>query len=98
MAKKEKPIFTQIYPPYVSILESKKIKLNGETVVIKKRVNGLTEKPPLYLWNLTKSCYVSSLKETGKENLFTFDIRKDGSLILYNLIFLDGKIEVKEVA
>lgn len=73
-------------PDYVNVLKSQHFELYGDDIVILCRKNGLAEKPPLYLWNLSKSCYVSSLKSIN-EYTFLFDVRNDKS---YNL-HLDSK-------
>jgi len=82
------------------ILQNKHFMLNDDECIIKKRVKGLQEKPPLYIWNLSKSCYVSSLKASNEEqNEFYFDVRVDKTLLdVWTLrVSEQGKITVEKV-
>lgn len=82
----------------VESMKSKHFYLENDDIVIKKRVKGLTIKPPLYLWNLTKSCYVSSLEYNVQGNNFLFDILKNGKRIYFSLdIKKNGQLEVKKL-
>lgn len=80
----------------IEVLASQHFTLNSDDILIKKRKNGLQEKPPLYLFNLSKMVYVSSLKQVA-ENKFKFDVRK-GKVIsdIYFLTVNNGKIEVEK--
>ena len=81
----------------IELLKNRHFELNNSDMVILKRVKGLTVKPPLYIFDLTKHCYVSSLKTTQQKNQFIFDIRdKEKGNLNYNLFFDEkGKILVK---
>lgn len=84
-------------PGYVEKMSGLHFSFNGDDVVIKKRVNGLGEKPPLYLWNLSRSVYISSLRELN-ECTFLFDVRTKGALIKYNLHCSEsGQITITEL-
>lgn len=75
-------------PKYVDILKSQHFELNGCDCVILQRKHGLGEKSPLYIFNLSKCSYVSSLKELN-QNTFYFDIGRGGEK--YNLILDESK-------
>lgn len=96
---KKKPLTNQIQlPEYVNVLSGKHFILDDNDILIRKRVKGLTVKPPLYMWNLTKSCYVSSLKPTLNPNVLSFDIKTPGKIELFNLVFTNsGNIEVQKI-
>jgi len=80
-------------------LAGQKIKLSdGSQAIIKCRVNNLTKKPPLYMWNLTRSCYVSSLKKIQEDQgLFMFDVRAGENTEAYKLMLVDGEIKTERL-
>lgn len=78
-----------------------KIEINNQKseCVILERKKHTDKKPPFYIFDLTRCCYVSSLKPTAKENQFSFDVRdkENDSNIFYTLsISESGKIEVSK--
>ena len=85
-------------PQYVEQLKNRHIALDGCDIVIRARKKGLQEKPPLYMWNLTRACYVSSLKPGTEKNTFTFDIRtQEKDLLLYKMHLQNDKISVEQL-
>lgn len=81
----------------IEVLTGKHFQLGSDDVIIKKRVKGLSKKPPLYTWNLTRACYVSSLKQSG--DTFYFDLRKGEDLENYSLKLAEnGQVEVQKLA
>ncbi len=87
-------------PEVYSIMFGQKVKLPaGGTAVVRCRKRGLQTKPALYLWDLTRGCYVSSLKPLDSSNKsFLFDIRKGEDVEPYKLVLVnDCKLEVKAV-
>lgn len=75
--------------------------LNSQNLdcIILERKKGLNKKPPFYIFDLTRKCYISSLKPTDKEDLFNFDVRlKNEENLFFTLqIFDNGKIEVVQI-
>lgn len=85
-------------PQYVEQLKNRHIALDGCDIVIRARKKGLQEKPPLYMWNLTRACYVSSLKPGTEKDTFTFDIRtQEKNLLLYKMHLQNDKISVEQL-
>lgn len=81
-------------------LQNKHFNFQDCDCIIKKRVKGLQEKPPLYIWNLSKSCYVSSLKPLNDEQTkFQFDVKRDRTVLDVWILELSekGKITVEKV-
>lgn len=83
-------------PDYVEQLANRHFHFFENDCVIKKRVKGLAEgKQPLYVWDLSRACYISSLKEV-KKGVFIFDVKGGES---FNLFFNEnnGEISIKKV-
>lgn len=81
----------------VSVLKNQHIQFKDSDVIIKQRKQGLQEKPPLYLWDLTRSCYISSLRYQGN-NIFQFDTRRAGKITgIYLLVFENNLVSIQEV-
>lgn len=81
----------------IEVLKGQKFIFKNDEVVILKRKNGLQEKPPLYLFNLSRMTYISSLKEI-ENNLYKFDVRKGPKGIdVYTLKYDKGKIEIEKI-
>ena len=80
-------------------LAGQKVKLSdGSQAIIRCRVNNLTKKPPLYMWNLTRSCYVSSLKKIQEDQgLFMFDIRAGEETKAYTLMLINGEVKTERL-
>lgn len=68
-----------------------------EEFTVGLRKHGIQTKEPLYLFNVSKMCYVSSLKEIG-ENLFSFTTEKKGVTETYNLKNDNGTIKIEKIA
>ena len=70
-----------------------------ETDCIIKERKASGNKTPLYIWDLTRMCYISGLKQTSK-NTFIFNIRGKESDVLKNYqltISESGGLEVTEI-
>lgn len=81
----------------IEVLKGQHFQFKNDDVVILKRKNGLQEKPPLYLFNLSRMTYISSLKEI-EENLYKFDVRKGPKGIeVYTLKYDKGKFEIEKI-
>ena len=87
-------------PPEYKLLYGMKVQLpEGGTAVVRCRKRGLQSKPPLYLWDLTRGCYVSSLKPVDSSNKsYLFDIRKGEEVEPYLLSLVnDCKVKIDKV-
>ena len=79
-------------PSYVEKLANRHFYFYENDCVIKKRVKGVNAgKQPLYIWDLTRCCYVSSLIEI-KKDLFLFDLKNGDK---FNLSFNEKTEEIK---
>ena len=79
----------------LALLSIKHFSFLGDDIIIKQRKRGIQEKPPLYLFNLSKMVYVSSLREI-EENLFRFDVRNQKQLEYYTLKNENGSIKIEK--
>jgi len=97
-SQKTKEILERL-PEIYKQVAGQKVKLpDGSQAIIKCRVNNLTKKPPLYMWNLTSHCYVSSLKLVQEEQgKFMFDIRHGEETQAYNLFWKIGTLKIEEL-
>jgi len=68
-----------------------KVLFNGDTCIIYRRKR-TAKKPALYLWNITKQHYISSLYETGKKNEYWYEWQG----VIYLLNSGTGKIKKME--
>lgn len=59
----------------IAVLNEKHFDFQGSEVVIRKRKHGIREKPPLYLWDLSRACYISSLIYV-KGTTFKFETKR----------------------
>lgn len=68
--------------------------------IICQRKKQTEKKPPYYIFDLTRHCYISSLNPTDKENIFNFDVRlKNDDRLYFNLTLENtGKITVQKLA
>lgn len=78
-----------IFPDYVEKLKNRHFIFKGDDCYIAMRKKELKKKPPLYIFNLSKSCYVSSLIPIN-EKTFYFDQRTATDLLKYNLLVLEN--------
>ena len=74
--------------PQLKKYQGIKILFNEDQAVIKVRKKGLKKKPLLYLWDLTRGCYLSSLFTF--EDHFTFEVKG----LWYKLTFKEGMPQV----
>jgi hypothetical protein len=61
---------------------------NGDKALIRVRKKGLNKKPLLYLWDITRGCYLSSLYP--KRGYFIFEVKG----LWYRLVFSEGMPQV----
>lgn len=85
-----------VFPDYVEKLKGKHFIFQNDNCYIALRKKDLKKKPPLFIWNLSESCYVSSLIPIN-EDTFYFDVRYGEKLQKYNLQVLDNG-ELKTIA
>ena len=64
------------------------ILFNEDKALIRIRKKGLNKKPLLYLWDLTKGCYLSSLYP--KRGFFVFEVKGEW----FRLAFIEGMPQV----
>lgn len=84
------------FPKYVEKLKGRHFIFQNDDYYIALRKKELNKKPPLYIFNLSKSLYVSSIMPIN-ENTFYFDVRTAQGLQKYNLQLLDNG-ELKTIA
>lgn len=64
---------------------NKHLEFEGKDTIIRVRKKDLHKKPLMYLWDLDRSCYISSLYPTKEEDTYTLEIdRKYYKLTLAN--------------
>ena len=63
---------------------------NGDKVLIRVRKKQVNKKPLLYLWDLSKGCYLSSLYPQKRGGGFTFEVKG----LWYTLTITEGLPEV----
>lgn len=85
---KLRDILSKLPKEYQDINGSKGV-LRGSRVTVRCRKRGLNNKPPLYLWDITRNCYISDIKpEDLPAGLWSFVYRgkgKSGEVIPYKL-------------
>lgn len=65
-----------------------------DCIIKERRASG--HKTPLYIWDMTRMCYISGLKQTGK-GAYIFNIRgaeKDGAQNYRLTLTADNDIEI----
>ncbi len=70
----------------------KNIIFNGDKAVVRVRKKTLNKKTLLYLWDMSRSCYLSSLYPQNSEGLFLFEVGG----IYYYLSFTGGTPQLQE--
>lgn len=79
--------------PQLKPYSGMKFEVNGSTTIVRIRRKDLKAKPLMYLWDLDRSCYLSSLYPLT-ENTFKFEINRT----YYTLEVVNGIPTAKEVA
>jgi len=78
--------------PQLQTYSNMKFEVNGSTTIVRIRRKDLKAKPLMYLWDLDRSCYLSSLFPIA-EDKFKFDIeRRD-----YTLQVVNGIADIQEL-
>lgn len=76
-----------IVKDYIKALENTILQIEGDNCIIRLRKR-IANKQPLYIWNMTKMCYVSSLLEVNPK-LYKFNILHGEEMTKYKLIVTD---------
>ncbi len=75
--------------PQLKEYQGLKFQFNSDQALIRVRKKGLNKKPLLYLWDLTRGCYLSSLYP--KQGYFIFEVKG----LWYKLSFNEGMPQVE---
>lgn len=60
--------------PELREYQGKKLSFNTDQALIRVRKKGLNKKPLLYLWDISRGCYLSSLYPQKRRGHFSFEV------------------------
>ena len=80
--------------PQLKTYTGKSIKFKGSKVAVRIRRKDLGKKPLLYLWDIDRACYLSSLFPLSAEGSFKFEVKG----VYHSLSYVDGIPQVLEAS
>ena len=80
--------------PQLKTYTGKSIKFKGSKVAVRIRRKALDKKPLLYLWDIDRACYLSSLFPLSADDSFKFEV--GGTY--HSLVYDDGIPQVQEAS
>ena len=80
--------------PQLETYTNKNINFNGNKVIVRIRKKELGKKPLLYLWDMDRSCYLSSLFPQSEEDSFKFEIQGT----YHSLNYIEGIPQISKVS